>query len=486
MSLPERMVRTPRALPWVVLSAWVVAAVAARHVRPGELVEFALVGVAGLCAWQLLADERDRALRLAGALLFFVPLLNTWPARALYALVDDLGTVSLLLSPSSVLGMLIVGALVRSRPPALTPPVVAASAVAAVAVLVSTIVSRDRPGAAAAAWLALLLPVALAVTVAGSARSTRDRLTLLAPALVACVVPAAMGVTAFVISFGVPLSLDDLAGAKALLYRTGIVQEVTFGNVAHLASFGLLAAPAAVALSLSHAVPPATRAGAGAAAALLVAATVMVHSRAAMLVWAIMLALAAALALARSLRGNRAEGLAAAVLLLAGALAAGALGVSSLSPSDSAPTTGGVAVEPPTSPEASGSIEFRRKALREGIEIFEDHPLGVGAGQYAEYDPVHTAPHSLLVELLVELGPLGALLPVSLVAMLGLALVRLARSGLPHDEWLLRAGCALGALGFLVFGLLAGVPLAIGAVAVWSLLLAAQIGILFSRSELAG
>jgi hypothetical protein len=475
----ERATHLPRILPWVALLAWALTAAAASYLRPGELIEFALVGLTGLCVWPLLAGVRDHRLQLAAALLFFVPLLNTWPARAGYAQFDALGAVAYLLAPTSVLALLFIGVVAVRRLPTPTAPALAAGAVTAMAVIVSTAVSRDRPGAAAAAWVAIVLPSLVGVVVAGLPRTTRDRYTLLAPPIVASLVPAAMGVTAYVIAFGAPSSLDDLRSAKALLYRTGLLQEVTFGNVAHLAAFGLLAAPAAAAVSLAKTLPRATRAGAGACSVLLAGATVAVYSRAALLVTAAVLTLAAVLVTARTWRGRRMQGIAIASMLVALAVGAGTVAATSLGAPAGPPEPNGLE----TGPAGQSSVEFRESAIRAGLELFEAHKLGVGAGQYASYDPVHTAPHSLLIRLLVEYGFLGGVIVAALLTALCLRIFHLARAPLPRDEWLLRLGCGLGATGFLAYGLIAGAPLAIGPVAVWALLLAVQLGILFSSPK---
>lgn len=476
----------PRFVPWLALSMWAGAAVIATALRPGELLEFGLMGVAGLCAWEVIRTAESRRLQLTATLLFFAPLLNTWPARALYAQIDGLGFVAYILSPSSLLALLILAVAPWRRTLRLAAFPVAVAVLLFAAVLVSTAMSLDRPGAATSAWLALVLPLGVAAAVAVSATTTPARWTLLVPPALAALVPAAMGVTAWAITFGVPTSFDDVQTAKALLYRTGLVQEVTLGNVSHLAAFGLLMAPLAVTATLATTLPLAARVCAGASAALLVTAMIAVYSRAAILATAGVLVVSAILVTSRWWRERRTEGIIAGALLGTMALIVGTLGWMSLQPPGSTigagPTIGG-GFGPSVRPLPETSIEFRMDAIRTGIRLFGDHPLGVGSGQYAAYDPVHTSPHSLLIQLLVENGVLGGGLCLVLLAALCLAIVRFTRTQVASDEWLLRVGCALGAGGFLVFGLIAGAPLALGAVAVWSLLLATQLGILFSRPE---
>ena len=37
------------------------------------------------------------------------------------------------------------------------------------------------------------------------------------------------------------------------------------------------------------------------------------------------------------------------------------------------------------------SVNVRANAIRAGLDVFDDHPLGVGSAQYAAYDP--STPH---------------------------------------------------------------------------------------------
>ena len=463
-------------LPWLVLSVWAVAAVVATYIRPGELLEFALIGCAGLCAWDLIGSCEGRRHKLTAVLLFFVPLLNTWPVRTTYAHIEGLGAAAYLLAPSSLVAVLAFAFVTRfgrrgSRTAALP---LALCAVAVAAAIVSSIASRDPAAAAAAAWLALIAPIGVAAAVARAARTTPQGWVIVAAPALASLVPAAMGIAAYMISFGLPLSLDELREGKGLMHRTGLVQEITFGNVAHLATFALLMLPSAVTASLSKALPRMARVGAAASAFALLAALALVYSRAAVIMLAGVLLVAALMIAWRfSERKHRFAVLILALSVAATAPVVAALGWSSLVSSDGA--SGGQI-------QADTSVHVRVDAIRAGLQIFDGHRLGVGSEQYPVYDPVHTAPHSLLVRLLAENGVLGGAAFVLILACIGTA-GRSLTTGLSNDEWLLRIGCFLGTSGFLAYGLVAGAPLAIGPVAVWSLLLGAQLGILLSQRE---
>jgi hypothetical protein len=443
--------------------------------RPGELLEFGLIGAAGLLAWHVVGAGRSWRARSIGWLLFTVPLLNTWPARAFVAQIDSLGDATAIVAPATLIGLLVVLLASGSRPVG-SRLAATVGGLFVLSALVSTAVSDDRGSAAALAWLGLVLPVAVAAVLASGKRTLRERWAFVAAPAIAALVPAAMGLTAFYLAFGLPRGLQDFIDAEAALYRPGIVQELTFGNIAHLAAFSLLAMPVAAVAAFSPVLPTPARAGSAVSAVLLVAALFIAVSRAAFVVLSLMLAAAAVLAATRLWRHSTAAVAVSGALAVA---AAGSLWVGQVA----------LAGEPsaPEQPREVGageellstgdySIAFRANAVRRGLDVFEANPLGVGSGEYAAHDPVHTAPHSLAVLLLAENGVLGGLALGALLFLLAVSAWRLLTYTLPMEEWLLRAGCLLGAFGFLGFGVLAGTPLTVGPVATWSLLLACQIG----------
>ena len=91
---------------------------------------------------------------------------------------------------------------------------------------------------------------------------------------------------------------------------------------------------------------------------------------------------------------------------------------------------------------------MRIGAARAGVRIFEHHaPWGIGSGGYPLYGTVHTAPHSLAVQLLAENGVIGALSVVFLLVFLLMRALRLiAARGSRPDGLMVQLGCAVGAL----------------------------------------
>jgi hypothetical protein len=467
-------------MPWLALAAWLLLSAAADYLRPGELLEFGLVGVAGISASTLVRTLDSRRLQILAGLLFLLPLLNTWPPRALLAQLEDLGSVSYVLAPGSLLALLIVIiAPIRTGtwPSALQLLFVVLVSAAAVT---SSFASGAFGTAAGSAWVGLLAPTAVGLTVAAVATDVRTGWAVVAVPAVAALVPAAMGLVAYVISYGAPLSIDDLIVGKRLLTRTGLVQEVTFGNVAHLAAFALLVGPPAAAAALSRTLPFAVRVCAAASAALLACALLLSFSRAGFLAAALVSSVAALLVGLRAWQQRR-----PGLLAVAAALATLPPLVTSLAWAPVEPDQpSGTSSEVLSRLGEDASSDIRLNALRSGLEIFGDHPLGVGAGRYALYDPVHTSPHSLFMRMLAETGVVGG---AAFVVLLVLACGSLRAFGraLSDDEWLLRLGCTLGAAGFMAYGVIAGAPLALGAVNIWSLLLAVLLGVQLSRPRTA-
>ena len=114
------------------------------------------------------------------------------------------------------------------------------------------------------------------------------------------------------------------------------------------------------------------------------------------------------------------------------------------------------------------SASFRAGAMRTGLHVFEHHaPFGVGTGFYPKYDPVHTAAHSLLVELLAENGVLGVSGLAALLWFTGVGLVRLFTGKVERRRFELQLACLLGSLAFLGTAILAGVQLTDQYVDIW-------------------
>ncbi len=107
--------------------------------------------------------------------------------------------------------------------------------------------------------------------------------------------------------------------------------------------------------------------------------------------------------------------------------------------------------------------------MREGLRIIARHPVvGVGAGQYARVDPVHTSPHSLPLLVQAELGIAGTASLALLSAFFASRALRVRpwRTRL-DDADLLATGCIAGASAFLLKGLVAGSVLVTGMTDTW-------------------
>lgn len=461
------------------LSVWLLATGVATAIRPGELFEMSLIGGAGAVAWGMLASHPyEPRVRAAAALTLALPLVNTWPARAWVATIDEAPALAqLLLAPST----LVIAAFVALAPwrlharPAL-PYTLAACALVAAAAL-SSILS-DHPGSALVATLHTHgLPAALGLTVATCVLTSRDGWALLVLGAVGAAVPACVGAAAYTVSFGVPLSGAELIEAKMALARPYLFQDLTFGNVGHLAALVVLTLPGATLGSVRPGVPRWLRAASAVAAAALLAVLVLTGSRSALAVAGVELACLSAVLLAFHRQQQ-------ALAPLAGIALVGAVVLSAdvwKSYSALAPHLTGDGVIGLSSTEASTTT--RLDALGAGLRVaLENLPFGVGTGQYGAYDVVYTAPHSLVVQLLAENGIVGAL---AFGAVAALLLVD-GRQGLRQngradlDRFLLRAACLVGALGFLLHSMAAGAPLALGQVNVWATLLWLQIGIVAS------
>jgi hypothetical protein len=457
----------------VLIVAWVVAALMAASLRPGELLEFALLGVAGLAAWPLVASAPSVRESLFAGLLLTVPLLNTWPARAYVADVAPSGIIATtILAPTTLVVVALVIAAPSRRPTRVCRLVLGGAGLVLLGTIVGTLASDAPRAAGAAALSAFVLPIAAGAVALASAVSRETAWRMLASLSIGAIVPAGMGLAAYLLSFGAPLSVDELLFAKAALYRPYALHEVTFGNVGHLAALALLLLPGAVAVAARRAFPPCVRLGGLAAAGLLAVDLVLVLSRAAFLALAIVAVALAVMSVLRSRRG-------AALLLAGGAGLAMALAVVA----GVQPARSGAGADWSAPAAAAASAEFRREAARAGLRVARDNPLGIGTGQYVVADPVHGAPHSLVLLVLAENSAAAAAgLGLLFVAFL-LAARRLARQETPADEWLLTSGAAAGLLGFTVFGVAAGAPLALGTLAIWSVGSAFLLGVALPRRD---
>lgn len=443
-----------------------------------------LIAAGGAVAWGIVVSHPyEPRMRAIAALTLAVPLVNTWPARAWVAIIDGApGPVQALFAPSTLLLAAIVVLAPRRRyAPSAQRYALAAVAVVAAAALASLL--ADDPGdALAATFHTHAVPVAFALAVAASVRTARDGWLLIQLAAIGAAIPAAVGVAAYIVSFGLPLSASDLIDAKVALVRPHLFQELTFGNVGHLADLVLLTLPAAILGSVRPEAARWLQVASGLATAAIAGALLLTASRGAMAIAAAELTFIAGLLLVSCRLRWALAPATVLVAVVAVALSPEVRGTySELIPSVDRGTEPGAAIGELTFTDESATD--RINALKAGVRITADNlPFGIGIGQYRAYDEVYTAPHSLLVLLLAEAGIVGGLAFLAVVALLladGVRGLRPERRAI-HDLFLLRTACLVGALGFLLHGLVSGAPLAVGQVNVWAAVFWLEVGVVAS------
>jgi hypothetical protein len=413
-------------------------------------------------------------------LVFVLPLTNTWPARAWERGTDKVPELLGALAAPSSLALLAAAALTRHalagrRAHAPLALALGAAAVAAGAFL-AAVLSGDPGAALGSAWLQIGVPVAAAWLIFRIGPDLRAAELILLGGLAAAEVPCLVGAAAYVLDFGVPQDSGDLAEGKVALARPHLLQEVTFGNVGHIAALAVILLPVAIVLNFFGSRRLVRAAGAASTATLVLVLLLMVSR------FALLAALLAALGLAVLLGLRSGYRIAAACgsgfVLIALVLASPAVRNPESAAAGAAPSAGS---GPPSSPPiGSRSLEVREGAARAGVRVAAHHlPFGVGSGRYPLYDPVHTAPHSLPLEVVAEDGLLAGLGLLAVAGWLVLALVRLlqATRGPKPPGFELRVACVVGALAFLTLGFLGGVPLLLGSSNVWTALLGVQVAL---------
>ena len=390
--------------------------------------------------------------------------------------------------------------MLRERAGAARPPLLA-SAGAALLLLGGAIASAAsaHPQAALADWwLTFVVPIGFGALVAWRARTADRGWRILLTTVAAALVPTLVGIAAYLLEFGVPRSGYDLVLAKQILVRPFLFQQLTFGNVGHVADFALLLLPAAALGTTVLGMPRLARVASAVATVALTVIVVFAMSRAVLVLAAAALVGAGAL-LFYARRRRFAVVAVLGLALVAGTLTSGATrsSVAELRPGAKPavlPTNGGKpvtnapaksgkgAVVPGTTIHVTDASEVMRLgALGAGVHVFRNHhaPFGVGSGEYPRYDPVHTAPHSLALLVLAEDGAIGAAglgLLVLFLLVEGVAVLRRLDRDLPSAD-LLRMACLGGTLLYLVHGLAAGAPLTLGDANVWTMIFWLQVGI---------
>jgi O-Antigen ligase len=476
---------------YLILALWVGCCLAAVIARPGELLELVLIGTAAAAAWVGARSILDDWFMLSlSALSFLIPLQATWPVRAYQAIVlpPDTLVASLLSLPSLGLVVVCIAWLWRShrRPPIL---LAGAGLVSIAGALMSSVASASVSSASANSWSGVGIPVVLAL-VAATTLSCREAWILLRVLVTAALVPVVVALAAYVLSFGVPFSVESLVAVKVALVRPHLIQDLTFGNIGHLAVFAMLLLPVALVL-LAEETRASRRLLAAIASAGLFLVLVATLSRSAIVVSIVALALVSVAVFFSRTRRSVALLLVPLAVLAAVALTplfrdsfsrllpeVAELGRAIPSPAASPTATAipSATITAAPSPVASSltddSAAQRVQAVRAGLAVYAAHqPWGVGTGQYAQYDEVNTAAHSLLVELLAENGLAGAVGFALIVAFVVGQAIKAFGERNRGDVFLLRIACLAGAASFLADGLFAGAPLALGPVDTWASLL---------------
>jgi hypothetical protein len=472
------------ALEVIALLVLLAATAAAAKVRPGALLEVGAIGVFGAAAW--IATTRARSGRSVGALVglaFVLPLTNTWPGRVWELALEASPSLAIALLAPSTLVLAAAAVLTRSRgAPAAVPRLLwATAALLVVGAVASTVVSGSSAAASTAA-LQFVVPLLIAGLILRVRPDTSQSWLVLTGLLAGASVPAVVGIAAYILSFGVPTSPNDLVAGKIALARPFLFQELTFGNVGHFATLAVLLLPVGLVGAARRQAHPIERTIAGVASVLLLAILLLTLSRLAVVAAVGSFALLGLLTLVRrDLRATAVIAAAAAVVIAVSAtgpvrdIFQGVLTDNTAAISRERPGSGasGTGTLPPDAGDES--TEVRRGALEAGMRVFEHHvPFGVGSGRYPIYDPVHTAPHSLAVQLLAENGILGGAGLLTLLAFLGVAGYRLLTGGATTSDERreLGAGCWTGATAFLGLACVGGAPLAIDETNVWAASLA--------------
>jgi hypothetical protein len=467
---------------WTLFGIWLAAALVVAAARPGELFEIALIGVAGAISWLVVRSRTLTATEvLLTALAFATPLLDTWPVRVYD---DGRAHFGVFVSAlTAIPSLLVVAATITHLRSSRRRPVprlyLSILALLALAVVTSSAFATHRVDALAAGWISLLVPCAFGLLLAWTIETAEDVWRYATIVVAAGLVPATIGIAAYVLELGFPTSGADLVLGKVSLFRPHLLQDITFGNVGHLADMALALLLPALALVVRRGSPVVRVAGVAASLAML-GAIILTLSRSTLTI-AVVAAAAAAITLAwRSRTAATAQAAACALLVVVLATPAVRQSFSGLVPAKAAPAPAGSATRPPGSQPGSAAVEssdvsekVRVSAISTGFRVFRHHaPFGVGSGQYPLYDPVHTAPHSLGLQLLAENGIFGATALAVLVVLLVWNVLRvLGRLRRRATDVVPVLVCGGAALAVLLEGLVAGLVLSIGDVVVWPLLL---------------
>ena len=139
---------------------WAVGAIVIVALRPGQLLEFATIGVMGTLAWRSLLRGLGPSDLVVGATCFLLPLLNTWPLRIYQSVPERFATpLPAVFAASSIAAMVLVVAVPPARWRALPALAVLAGLCLAVGGAVATALSANPWPAFASLWSEIAVPL---------------------------------------------------------------------------------------------------------------------------------------------------------------------------------------------------------------------------------------------------------------------------------------------------------------------------------------
>jgi O-antigen ligase len=445
-------------------SLWLVATIGVLVLRPGEVLELAFVGAVGYVAFGVVQLRQiELPIAITAGACFAAPLLYAWPVRSFeeHQVPGPIGAFTSVGSLVPIAALIAVAGWKRANFSAAPVVLTVGVALLVAAGVASSIAATHSEATVANTWLVYGTPICLGLAVFSSTQEIRDIQLYLEMVVLGTLPQLVVAIAAYNVDFGVPTSARDLVTAKAALFRPHLIQDQALGNVGHLSDLCLaLLLPAAI-IACGKRVHPPVRAVATATTLAVVAVLVLVLSRSAIAVAVLILvgAFVVMLRRARSPIGMTVIAAASVVLVVVSIAPSVRRSYESLVPSTTHASSGSK-----NSPDSAGgeSTEFRLAAQRTAWDIATAHlPWGVGTGQYALYDPVHSAPHSLPLQALSEMGILGAvgwLLVAAYAAWRG-ALMAVRRR---RTWWLEELAAAGSVIAVLLHGTIAGFTLRLG------------------------
>lgn len=467
---------------------WLVATVAVLVLRPGEVLELGVAGAVGYVGFGVLQVRRvELPVAITAGACFVVPLLYAWPVRTFeeHQVPGPGGALTSVGSLLPIAALVAVAGWKRANFSAAPLALTGGVALLAVAGVASSIAATHTASSFANTWLAYGTPICLGLAIFASTQEIRDIQLYLEMIVLGALPQLVVAIAAYVVDFGVPTSARDLVTAKAALFRPHLIQDQALGNVGHLSDLCLALLLPAILIACGYRVHPYVRAIAAATTLAVIAVLVLVLSRSAIAaaVFILVGAFVVMLRRAGSPIGMTVIAAASAVLIVVSVAPSVRRSYESLVPSPTAAHSGS---QNSPNPDSAGgkSTEFRLAAQRSAWDVARAHmPWGVGTGQYALYDPVHTAPHSLPLQALSEMGIIGAVgwLLVAAYAVWRGALMVIRRQ---RTWWLEELAAAGSVIAVLLHGTIAGFTLRLGHDNTLSLLLGVGLGCLAAAERI--